>query len=237
MFYIGTSGWSYDGWVENFYPRNIPKNKWLGYYAESFDTVEVNASFYRLPSKNMINGWINSTPDNFKLTFKGSKLITHNKKLVDVEEYLQRFYNRILLAEKKLGVVLWQLPPQLKKDIDRLEIFLNFIDKKCKNCIEFRHKSWFDNEIYELLQSYDTAFCIISAPKFPENIQITTDFAYIRWHGKYEWYKDCYSIEELKKWAKILKELDVAEVYGYFNNDDNAFAIENGKELLNLLEM
>jgi uncharacterized protein YecE (DUF72 family) len=123
MIYLGTSGWYYEEWADRFYPGDLQKNKWLEFYAKIFNTVEVNASFYRLPSKNMIKGWKNKTPDDFLLTFKGSKLVTHNKKLKDSDGYLKKFFDRIKLAEKKVGVILWQLPPQLTKDIPLLEDF------------------------------------------------------------------------------------------------------------------
>jgi len=235
MLYLGTSGWYYDDWIDNFYPKDMKKTEWLEYYSQKFNTVEVNASFYRLPFKNMVKGWKNKTPDDFTLTFKGSRVITHNQKLNNVEEYLDRFFQRIRLSEK-VGVVLWQLPPNLKKDIDRLENFISNLDSSIKQCVEFRHKSWFDQDVYDVLDKYDIAYCIISAPGLPSTIQVTSDFAYFRWHGVDDWYKHNYSKNELNGWATKIKQLDVNEIYGYFNNDFNAYAPKNCELLKELLK-
>ncbi|MBD3193828.1 MAG: DUF72 domain-containing protein [Candidatus Lokiarchaeota archaeon] len=235
MLYCGTSGWYYDDWKNVFYPSNIKKSDWLNYYSSVFNTVEVNASFYRLPFKNMVKGWKNKTPDNFIFTFKGSRLITHNKKLKNVNDYLDKFFKRITLSEK-VGVVLWQLPPSLKKDIDRLEQFFDNLSTEFRHCVEFRHDSWFDPDVYDVLKKHNIAYCIISAPGLPSTIQVTTDFAYIRFHGTHEWYKHKYSKNELNGWATKIKQMNVDDIYVYFNNDYNAFAPKNAKSLIDLLK-
>ncbi len=235
MLYLGTSGWYYDDWKDVFYPSDITKSDWLNYYSSVFNTVEVNASFYRLPFKNMVKGWKNKTPDDFIFTFKGSRLITHNKKLKNVNDYLNKFFERIKLSEK-VGVVLWQLPPSLKKDIDRLEQFFDNLNKSFRHCIEFRHKSWFDEDVYDVLKKHNIAYCIISAPDLPSTIQVTTNFAYIRFHGVNEWYKYNYSKNELNGWATKIKQMNVDDVYIYFNNDYNGNAPKNGKLLIDLLK-
>ncbi len=235
MIYLGTSGWSYDDWIGKFYPEDLQKNEWLKFYSKKFNTVEVNASFYRLPFKNMIRSWKDKTPDDFLLTFKGSQLITHRKKLKNSEDYLKKFYDRIKLADEKVGVILWQLPPQLSKDKTLLEKFLNKLNYDYKQCIEFRHKSWFDKEIYKLLEKYNIAFCIISAPGLPSTIEVTSDFVYIRWHGINDWYKHNYSKNELNEWASRIKKIDAKDVFGYFNNDYNAFAPKNCLELKKMI--
>lgn len=236
MIHLGTSGWYYDNWEEIFYPKDIEKNQWLEFYSQKFDTVEVNASFYRLPFKNMIKGWKNKTPENFLLTFKGSKLITHNKKLKNSEDYLEKFFNRIKLAQNKIGVILWQLPPKVKKDVNLLEDFLNKLSSDYNQCIEFRHKSWFNNdEVINLLKKYNTAYCIISAPNLPSTVKVTADFAYIRWHGKDDWYRYNYSNDELNSWATQIKKIEVDEIYGYFNNDFEGLAPKNCLKLKEIL--
>lgn len=232
--YLGTSGWYYDHWIDTFYPSDLSKGDWLPFYAQRFNTVEVNASFYRLPFKNMVKGWKNKTPDNFSLTFKGSQLITHKRKLKNIKDYLSTFQQRIRLAEK-IGVVLWQLPPTLSKNIHRLNDFLGLLDKNMRHCIEFRHKSWFEDEVYNLLRNHDVGFCILSAPKLPTEIQVTSDFAYIRLHGIHDWYKHDYSEKELKKWAETINNLKVDTVFCYFNNDYNGFAPKNCSRLKELL--
>ena len=227
MIYLGTSGWYYDDWKSSFYPEDIDKSEWLPYYATKFDTVEVNASFYRLPFKNMIKGWIKKTPDDFLLTFKGSQLVTHKKKLREVDEHLEKFFNRISIAEEKVGVILWQLPPSMKKNLTLLEDFLNKLSTDFRQCVEFRHKSWFEEKTYELLRSYKTGFCIISAPELSSTIEVTSNFSYIRWHGLTDWYQYNYSKNELNGWATQIKTMDVDDVFGYFNNDYHAFAPKN----------
>jgi uncharacterized protein YecE (DUF72 family) len=236
MIHLGTSGWYYEDWKGRFYPDELDKKNWLKFYSKNFYTVEVNASFYRLPFKNMIKGWLNKTPDDFLLTFKGSQLVTHKKKLKDINKYLEKFYNRIKLAERKVGAILWQFPPNLKNDNKILEDFLNKLNSDFKQSIEFRHKSWFNNDVYNLLEKYDVAYCIISAPKLQSNIRVTSDFAYFRWHGKNDWYKYNYSDDELNGWASQIKKLDVDEVFGYFNNDFNSFATKNCIKLKELVE-
>lgn len=235
MIYLGTSGWSYDHWVGNFYPKDLKKGDWLKFYSEKFNTVEVNASFYRLPFKNMVKGWKKKTPDDFLLTFKGSNLITHKKKLKDSEKYLDKFYSRFEMLEDKKGTILWQLPPSLHRDDDLIENFLNNLNSNFKQVIEFRHKSWFDKEVYNLLKNYNVGFCIISSPDFITDFIVTSDFAYIRWHGKDKWYRYNYSKEELKEWAEKIRSLDVEEVYGYFNNDFEGYAPKNCEKLKKIL--
>lgn len=234
MIYLGTSGWYYDHWINTFYPSDVDKSNWLKVYAEKFNTVEVNASFYRLPFKNMVKGWNNKIPDDFLLTFKGSQIVTHKKKLHDVEEYLEKFYDRISLANN-VGVILWQLPPSLKKDNELLEQFLAQLSPDFRQCIEFRHKSWFTKEVFNLLSDYNVGYCIISAPNMPSTVKVTSNFAYIRWHGLDEWYKYDYSKKELYVWAEIINNLDVSDVFGYFNNDYQGFAPKNCLQLKKLL--
>jgi len=236
MIHLGTSGWYYDDWVGTFYPHTISKSEWLPFYTQHFHTVEVNASFYRLPFENMIKGWEKKTPDDFLFVFKGSQVITHRKHLQNIGENLQQFYQRIRLINKKLAVVLWQLPPQLKQDSDVLEGFLSQLDTAIPQVIEFRHSSWFTDNVYALLSKYNVGFCIISAPGFPIILKTTTDFAYIRWHGKDTWYDYLYSPEEIQDWAQRIQKLDVKDIYGFFNNSYNAYAPKNCQHLLNLLD-
>jgi uncharacterized protein YecE (DUF72 family) len=236
MIHLGTSGWSYDAWVGKFYPDDLKKRDWLGFYSKKFNTVEVNASFYRLPFKNMVKGWKDKTPKDFLLTFKGSNLITHKKKLKDVDEYLDKFYSRFDMLEDKKGVVLWQLPPSLKRDDALFENFLNSLNSDVDQVFEFRHKSWFDDKIYSLLEDYNVGFCIVDSPDINTDFVVTSDFAYIRWHGKNDWYKHDYSKEYLEKWAEKIKDSGVKDVYGYFNNDYKGFAPKNCKELKDLLK-
>lgn len=235
MHFLGTSGWYYSHWAGRFYPEDLPKAQWLPYYCTKFTTVEVNASFYRLPSEAMVRGWRAKTPDDFVFAFKGSRIITHSKKLMDTSEYLARFYDRIGLVGKKLGVVLWQLPPSMKRDLSRLEGFLTELRPDIRQVIEFRHESWFTPESYALLEKYHVGFCIISSPRMPVVIKATASFAYIRWHGNALLYISNYSHAELEKWARQIRDLTVDDVYGYFNNDAFSFAPLNCLELKEIL--
>ena len=236
MIYLGTSGWYYDHWLGGFYPPDLDKGEWLRFYSRKFSTVEVNASFYRMPFPNMVKGWERKTPENFLLSFKGNRVITHVKKIRGVKESLQRFYSLTELVKEKRGVILWQLPPMLQRNDALLEVFLNELNPRIPQAIEFRHKSWYEKEIYDLLEKYKIGYCIVNCPDYPTHIEVTSDFAYIRWHGKEGWYRSNYSKTELEKWAHSMRKLDVKDVYGYFNNDFNCYAPKNCMQLKEILE-
>lgn len=234
--HFGTSGWYYDEWVGEFYPGDVPKKEWLSFYSREFDTVEVNSSYYRVPLENMIKGWWRKVPEDFVFSFKGNRMITHRKRLKDVDEEVRRFMERVSLIGEKLGPVLWQLPPGLKRDDGLLEGFLSCLSEKGRHAVEFRDRSWFDVGVYSLLEKYGIGLCIISGPGLPEVLETTSDLSYIRWHGKEHWYNWDYSEEELKIWAKRISDLDAREVFGYFNNDAGGFAVHNCRRLKALLK-
>lgn len=235
MFHFGTSGWYYEDWIGEFYPEEISKREWLGFYSKDFDTVEVNASFYRVPFENMVKGWRDRTPDDFIFSFKGNRLITHRKRLKDVGEDIVRFMDRVSMVGDKLGPILWQFPPGLKRNDELLEGFISQFPSENQYVIEFRNKSWFDKEVYSLLEEYRVSLCVISGPRLPEIMEITADFSYIRWHGKEHWFNWDYSEEELRVWADRIKEMDVKDLYGYFNNDVGGFAVKNCRRLREIL--
>jgi uncharacterized protein YecE (DUF72 family) len=162
--HLGTSGWYYDHWVSAFYPESFSKRKWLEYYAQDFDTVEVNSTFYHPAKEKTLQGWHERTPDNFVFALKGAGFITHRKKLQDVEEPLKNFYGQCRMLKGKMGPVLFQLPPSMHKDTGRLENFLRLLDKYYRYAVEFRHESWFCDEVYDLLRKYRVACCVVSAP-------------------------------------------------------------------------
>jgi len=231
-FHIGCSGWSYDAWVEKFYPADLKQGEWLAYYAKHFNTVEVNMSFYRFPFKNMLSGWYRKTPKGFLFTLKANRLITHIKKLKGTEKLLGSFYSLADLLKDKLACILFQMPPSLRKDkhMKTLESFLKTLSPDHNNVIEFRHKGWFCKEVYDLLSSHNAAFCIVSAPKLPSDLVATGSFVYVRFHGVDSWYDYCYTKTELKRWAREIKKLKV-DTLAYFNNDVNAYAPFNALEL------
>lgn len=235
-YHLGCSGWHYDDWKGVFYPKELPKSKWLPYYAGKFNTVEINNSFYQLPKKDTFRKWYEQSPEHFRFSVKGSRYITHLKKLNDIKKPLHNFYDHASLLEEKLGCVLWQLPPNLHKDVERLKGFCQSVSSDFKNVIEFRHKSWFTNKVYDVLAENKVAFCIISTPEFPETAKSTADFAYVRLHGKSsDWYKYDYSNEELQHWNRKIKALKVKELYAYFNNDYDANAVRNCQTLMEMI--
>lgn len=240
--FTGCSGFHYDGWKGLFYPEELSKSEWLPYYAEHFKTVEINNSFYRIPKKSTLEKWHEQTPGHFRFTMKGNQYITHRKKLVDDEKMRDRlryFYEVIEVLGGKLGCVLWQLPGNLHRNDEKLEKFCSRLSSDFKNEMEFRHESWFAEPVMEILKKYDVSYCILSAPdNLPEQFITTSDTAYVRFHGKKEWYRYDYSAEaeELKKWADRIKKLKARRVYLYFNNDYEAKAVFNGKKMQELLD-
>lgn len=240
--YIGTSGWSYYHWIGRFYPEKLTTTELLPFYMKHFNTVEINSSFYRLPFSGLIKRWRAIAPAGFVYAVKGSRRVTHIKKIKDAEPELTNFLDRVSGLEDKLGPILWQLPPSLKKDEKRLAEFLSLLPdkKKFRYSIEFRNISWYKPEVYKILADHQVAYCIISAPELPTELEVTADFVYIRFHGITDWYAYNYSESELTWWAaeikKMLKKKTLNAVYIYFNNDYNAYAVYNALRLKELLE-
>jgi len=238
--YIGCSGWSYKHWVGRYYPKKLASKKWLDFYKNDFNTVEVNMTFYRFPNPNVILSWHKRTPKDFKFTFKGNKLITHTKRLNEIDDLVNRFQELISLIKDKLGCVLWQLPPSIhcsNKNIELIENFLVLLEKKNNNVIEFRHKSWWRKETRELLKKYNASFCSVSALSFPAEFLVVNNLGYVRFHGSTGWYSHNYIEEELKNWAKkINSEKKWKTLYCYFNNDYMAYAPKNARKLKEILE-
>ncbi|WAM36361.1 DUF72 domain-containing protein [Caldicellulosiruptor acetigenus] len=234
--YIGTSGWSYSHWKEIFYPVDLPYEKRLEFYSKHFATSEVNSSFYHLPQEKTIINWYNSTPEGFIFSVKASRIITHLKRLSDVDEEWENFIKRIDLLKEKLGPILLQFPPSFKKDEENLQRLISFLRGKeaYRFALEFRHKSWCDEEVYEILKSLHTAWVIADSSRYPKAKVITADFAYIRMHGPEALFSSCYSEEQLEELAKDIEEyLKICnEIYVYFNNDVNSCAVQNAKTLI-----
>ena len=235
MYHVGTSGWSYKHWREGFYPLDLDRGGWLSYFAQHFNTVEVNMTFYRTPSPGLLKAWYQKTPPSFKFTLKGSRLITHIKKLKDTGELVKGFYRLAESLQEKLGCFLWQMPPSIKIDLKLLEGFLRQLPRSYRNVIEFRHKSWYVEEVYQLLKEHQTAFCMVSAPSLPADAIATSPIAYIRFHGADRWYRYDYSDEELSQWAEKIKGLPAEDCFIYFNNDFEAYAVKNAASLRQML--
>lgn len=233
---IGCSGYFYKDWREKFYPKKLPQKEWLPFYARFFNAVEINNTFYRFPEESMFERWKEVTPENFRFTLKGSRFVTHMKKLISVEESLDKFYSVSSVLEDKLASILWQLPPNLKRNDERLEKFCKQLSISVPQIIEFRNMSWFNEEVFDILNKHNIGYCIISAPgDLPESLHITASWTYIRFHGKEHWYNYKYSKEELQQWADRISVMNAEQVMIYFNNDYNANAVSNGQELMDML--
>ena len=238
-YYIGTSGWHYDHWQDRFYPKKLTKTKWLEFYASHFITVELNNSFYRLPSEDAFTTWHDSSPANFTFAVKVSRFITHIKRLRNSEEAVDKFVSRAKILGEKLGPLLYQLPPNMHRNDEVLESFLSTLPQGMKHVFEFRHQSWLEDKVFEILHKYNTGFCVFDMPSVSCPLVATTDFAYVRFHGSTGLYWSCYSDEELADWAKRLTNLarNLKAIYIYFNNDAEAFAVRNAITLRHYLEM
>ena len=235
--FIGTSGWYYQHWYGPFYPEGLSKEKLLPYFAQSFNTVELNNTFYHLPKETTVKGWYKKAPKDFVFAVKASRFITHIKRLANLGDSLEVFLKRAYLLRRKLGPILYQLPPSMKKDSKRLRSFLEKLPKKERNVVEFRHWSWLDEEIFSLLKEFSVAHCIISMPNFPIVVKATADFVYIRMHGGSILYRSNYSRAKLKTCAGWIKKFlkDGLDTYVYFNNDAYGYAVKNAMTLKKIL--
>jgi uncharacterized protein YecE (DUF72 family) len=237
-YYIGCSGWHYEHWRGLHYPKELPKPKWLSFYARQFDTVELNNSFYRLPSEKAFNTWQESTPDDFVFAVKVSRFITHVKRLKSLGSAVENFLSRADLLKEKLGPLLYQLPPSMGRNDEVLKNFLSTLPSKYQHVIEFRHESWIDEAVFDILRRHNVGLCVFDMPGFGCPLVATSHFAYVRLHGSEGLYSSSYSDEELAQWAQRIARLshDVRVSYIYFNNDAEAFAIENAMTLRSLLQ-
>jgi uncharacterized protein YecE (DUF72 family) len=236
---IGCSGWNYAHWRERVYPRGCPPSRWLEHYATLFDTVEVNATFYRLPRKSSVARWVEQTPPGFLLAVKASRYLTHLKRLTDLGRGLERFYERVepLVESPKLGPVLWQLPESFHRDDERLGRALAALPPG-RHAFEFRHASWFTAEVYELLRARGVALVIGDHPERPfQTHEHTTDWTFIRFHYGHRGRKGNYSERELQEWAERIRSWRAGgtDVHAYFNNDWEGYAVANGRRLRDLL--
>lgn len=233
--YLGTSGWSYPGWKGVFYPPGLPSKNWLAFYAGRFPTVEINMTFYRLPTPAMLESWAEKTPPRFLFTFKAFRLITHLKKLRHVKGDVKDFYGLADRLGEKLGCILFQLPPSVSLDLDLLAEFLGTFSAGHRNVVEFRHPSWYDERVFELMRRQRTALCIVPSGRVPSTPVETSDVAYIRFHGPGGDYASRYAETELAEWAGVIERRRAAECFVYFNNDFHGYAVANGLRLMEML--
>jgi uncharacterized protein YecE (DUF72 family) len=236
---IGCSGWNYPHWRERVYPRGLPASRWLTYYAELFDTVEVNNTFYRLPKRESVATWVEESPSAFLFAVKASRFLTHMKRLTDMGQGVRRFYERIepLVRSPKMGPVLWQLPENFHRNDERLASALARLPPG-RHCFEFRHPSWFAEEVYALLREHAVALVIGDHPRrLFQTHELTAGWTFIRFHHGSRGRNGNYSERELEDWAARVDEWrGTVEVYAYFNNDWNGYAVRNGLALREMLE-
>jgi uncharacterized protein YecE (DUF72 family) len=235
---IGTSGWNYKHWRGWFYPEDLPQKQWLNFYIKKFKTVELNNSFYRLPTKEVFQKWKASVPGDFIFSVKGSRYLTHMKKLNDPEDSLKDFIANVKGLGNKSGPVLFQLPPGWALNIERFTAFLKALPKKFKFTFEFRNSSWWNDEVYSLLKKYNAAFCIFELGGVLSPKEVTADFIYIRLHGPGGKYQGDYSSTVLSGWSDFFKSCrnQAEEIFCYFDNDQNAYAAKNALELIQIVK-
>jgi uncharacterized protein YecE (DUF72 family) len=239
--HVGLSGWNYAHWRNGvFYPPRLPAARWLDFYAERFETVEVNSTFYRLPRRDAVARWVEQTPENFVFSVKASRYLTHVKRLRDLGPGLELFLERIapLLDSPKLGPLLWQLPPTFRRDHERLAAALARLPAELRHTFEFRDPSWFVEETYDLLRRHRVALAIGDRPQVNafQAHELTADWTFVRFHGGTRGRRGNYSESELREWAARLSDWRRAhEVFAYFNNDWEGFAPRNAARLQELL--
>ncbi len=218
---IGTSGWHYASWRGPFYPAALRPPEFLGFYQTRFSSAEINNSFYRLPTADAVAAWREGTPEGFLFAWKASRFITHMKKLKGVEESIDLVFGRMAGLGEKSGPVLFQLPPMLKADRDRLGGFLAILPRGYRYTIEFRHPSWYEPPILDLLREHDASLCLSDHAAAPAPWEVTASFVYVRGHGPGGRYAGNYSDETLDAWAARIAEwrAEGRDVYCYFDND------------------
>jgi uncharacterized protein YecE (DUF72 family) len=231
---VGTSGWSYKDWAAQFYPEDLPAKDQLGFYATIFNTVEINATFYRLPTLKAVRGWHDRVPPDFQFSIKGSRYITHTKRIRDCGEAVENYFERLHPLGDRLAVVLWQLPPSLKRDVPLLEDFIEILPPGLRHAIEFRHDSWIGDEVTGTLGRRNIANVLVSSSRMPMDRRTpSSDFGYIRFHGLEGGPAHDYTRHELEPWADIARQWiegihgESMDVFAYFNNDVNVRAPAN----------
>lgn len=235
---VGTSGWTYANWRGLFYPPNLRQGEWLAYYAQNFDTVEVNASFYRLPGESLVRGWIAKTPDRFRFAVKAWRAITHYRRLEQCEDLVASFFARTPLFGDRLGPVLFQLPPHFPAEPARLEAFLRILPSGHRYAFEFRDPSWHDETVYAVLRDAGAAFCPFDLAGLRGPRVATADFVYVRLHGYERRYRGAYPEAVLRDWASWLRAQlgEERDVWVYFDNtDEAAHAVSDARRLRLLL--
>jgi uncharacterized protein YecE (DUF72 family) len=240
--HIGTSGWSYKHWAEIFYPKEVKPERYLEYYITRFSCVELNSCFYHLPLKRTVTGWINRTPETFRFCLKLSRYITHQMQLVNIEGALQKFFDVFEDMKERSGPVLIQLPPGLSFDKQLICNFFNLLKEQYSQyrfAIEVRNRSWVNEDFFDMLAQYRIAFVNAdSGNRYPYHELATTDFVYLRLHGREQLYASNYSENVLTEYAEKIRSwlLEGKEAWVFFNNDYHGFAVKNAKKLIEIID-
>jgi uncharacterized protein YecE (DUF72 family) len=234
--HIGCSGWFYSHWRGIFYPAQEPTTKlWFAYYANVFRTVELNAPFYRWPKPATVRRWKREAPPGFIYSVKVNQLITHEKRMAGTKRLVRDYYEIAATLGEKMGCFLFQFPPSFKYSASRLKGLVAQLDSAHRNVVEFRHKSWWRDSVYQRLAEAGVTFCAVSAPRLPEDFPTNQKLIYVRLHGRTRWYRHDYSPEELREWADRIKASGAQEAWIYFDNDRNGYAIKNALMLRRML--
>ena len=235
--FIGTSGWSYEHWKEVFYPDIKPTER-LQYYSKSFDTVEVNTTFYHFPSEKTLKNWYKQVPKKFLFSVKANQLITHRKRLHECKDLLRIFFQGTKILKEKLGPILFQLPPSFKQNTERLSDFISLLKSNLKYVFEFRNDTWFNDETYAILKKANIALCITDLGGKLSPLEVTASFVYIRLHGPKQAYSGSYGKQRLLTWEKRILDWikQKKSVYIYFDNDEKSYAVKDAKTLKTLLK-
>jgi uncharacterized protein YecE (DUF72 family) len=227
--HVGTSGYSYKEWKGSFYPEKIPAKDMLSYYSERLSTVEINATFYRMPQKSMLENWKVQVPKNFRFSLKAPQRVTHFKRLKDTEEETKYFLETAAVLEDQLGVVLFQLPPNMKKDLPRLESFLKQLPQQPRAAFEFRHPTWFDDDVLDVLRSRNHALCISDTDDLPvSHLDRTADWGYLRLR------RVEYAESNLKEWLEKIRAQQWKETFVFFKHEDEATGPKLAAQFLKL---
>ncbi len=235
--HIGCSGFYYNHWKGLFYPEDLPKSKWFDFYKERFNTLELNVTFYRFPRLSTFESWYKKSPDNFSFAVKAPRIITHYKQFHETREIMQGYYATIAEGLKdKLGAVLFQLPPRADYTTERLERIIDTLDPQYNNVLEFRHESWWNEEVYRILGKHQISFCGMSHPTLPEEVIQNTKLLYYRFHGSEQLYASKYSTQKLAAFVKKVKAFKgLKKAFIYFNNDIGGYAVENAIQLQSMV--
>ena len=231
--WVGTSGYHYPEWKGTFYPEKLPASKMLPYYAERFPTVEINYTFYRAPNEKTLDGWSRATPETFRLTLKAPKRITHERRLRDCGDAVRQFLETAAVLGPKLGALLFQLPPNLKKDVALFDAFLETFPPRVCAAFEFRHESWLDDEVYERLRARNLALCVADSERLSTPVVMTADYGYFRLRD------EGYTSADIERWGEVIRQRAAGcrDVFVYFKHEESGKGPAFGRQLMAALGM